>query len=235
MRLALRSFLLASTLAVGCVSFSTVTVAQGIPVFDASAIAKHVEQIQQLTQQLDTMKQQLEQAQQLYGSFNKITDIGNLGSVLNNPEVRNALPEEFSQVESLLKGNGDGIFSGLSNHFQGENSTYESSANSFYAQELARNNKQNAGAQSLGQAMYDAASKRMAGLETLKQRLSTATDAKEAMDLQARFAAESAFVQTDLARMSGLKMVIDAQAQVAQQRAAENNQKAIDNFGQALQ
>ncbi|MBF9235609.1 P-type DNA transfer protein VirB5 [Microvirga alba] len=235
MKKTLRVLLLSSAFAFGGAIVSAPASAQGIPVFDASAIANQLQQLQSMAQQFETLKQQLDQAQQLYGSLNKLTDISSIGQILNDPAIRQALPQEFSQVENLLKGSGSGSFGGSSSHFQGQNAFYESSANTFYAQELARVNKENAGAQSLGQAMYDAASKRMQGIEALKQRLGTASDAKEAMDLQTRLSAESAFLQTDILRMNALKMVQDAQIQVAEQRSRENRQKLIDDFAAALQ
>ncbi|MBZ6078840.1 P-type DNA transfer protein VirB5 [Microvirga puerhi] len=223
--------MIASSALIAWLAFQPAAVdAQGIPVFDASAISNQLQQLQSMAQQLDKLQEQLQQAEKLYGSFNKLTDISSLGSILNDPQIRQALPKEFSQVEDLLKGNGDGIFGNLTSHFQSANRSYESPADTFYAQELARNNKQIAGTQSLGQAMYDAASKRMEGLETLKQRLGTASDAKESMDLQTRFSSEMAFLQTDILRMSALKMVQDAQAEVMKQRQAEQAQKITDGF-----
>jgi type IV secretion system protein VirB5 len=228
-----RTFWISAALA-AALSAGSPASAQGIPVFDASSIANQLQQITTMGQQLEQLKQQYEQAQQLYGSLNKLTDISSLASVLNDPSIRQALPQEFSQIEGLLKGNGSGIFQEFSQHHQGENSYYESSSNSFYAQELARNSKQTAGAQSLGQSMYEAASKRMAGLEQLKQRLSTAQDQKEVLDLQARVQTESAYLQTDMLRMQALAMVQKAQADVTAQRRAENDQKLIDQFRAAV-
>lgn len=211
------------------------SLAQGIPTFDASAIANQVQQLESMAKQLESLKSQLEQGEKLFGSLNKLTDMSSIAGLLNDPKIRQALPKDFGDVEKLLKGTGQSDFSSLSAHFQTDNNYYQSDSNNFYAQELERSNKANAGSQSLGQAIYDAASKRIDGIETLKQRLGSATDAKEVMDLQARLSAESAFLQTDLLRMQGLKMVQDAQTQVANNRLSENRQKVIDGFKAAIQ
>jgi type IV secretion system protein VirB5 len=203
-------------------------------VIDPSAIGKQVEQLQQMVQQLNTMKQQLDQAQQLYGSLNKLTDMNSVASVLNNPQIRNALPREFSQIESLFKGNGTGALGNLVNSYASSNPSYSSPGNDFYAQELAKLNKTNAAAQSLAQSIYEGASQRMDGIEQLRQRLSSASDAKDVLDLQARLQAEQAFLQTDLLRMQGLRMIQQAQVDVNAQRRQEEERRQIDRLGAAL-
>jgi hypothetical protein len=50
--------------------------AQGIPVIDQTAILKHIESITQLKSQLDALNQQITQAEQLFGSLNKLTEHG---------------------------------------------------------------------------------------------------------------------------------------------------------------
>lgn len=208
--------------------------AQGIPVTDTSAIAKQVESITQLTKQLATMKEQLDQAQQLYGSLNKLTDMADVASLLNNPAIRKALPENFSEIEGLLKGAGAGAISEAATKFLDANSSYKTGANDFYAEELARVQNRNAGQMSLGQQIYDAATKRIDGIDALRKEISTAADAKDVADLQARLQAETAFLQTDALRMQGLRMVQQAQVQVDQQRQAEDWRKRMDAMGAAL-
>lgn len=208
--------------------------AQGIPVIDQTAILKHIESITQLKSQLDALNQQITQAEQLFGSLNKLTNMADVASLLNQPEIRKALPRDFAAIESLLSGNGSGVFGDAASKFRSDNSTYQTSANDFYAQELARVQNRNAGQMSLGQQIYDAATKRIDGIDQLRQQISSASDAKDIADLQARIQAESAFLQTDLLRMQGLQMVQQAQAQVEDQRKAEDWRKRIDTMNMAL-
>lgn len=114
------------------------------------------------------------------------------------------------------------------------NSTYRTSANDFYAQELSRAQDRNAGQMSLGQQIYDAATKRIDGIDELRQKISSAADAKDIADLQARLQAETAFLQTDVLRMQGLQMVQQAQVQVNEQRKAEDWRQRMDIMGAAL-
>jgi len=208
--------------------------AQGIPVIDETAIAKQIESITQLKSQLDTLNQQLQQAQQLYASLNKLTNMADVAGLLNDPSIRKALPQDFNAIEGLLKGSGSGVFATSASKFLQENSTYRTDANDFYAQELARAQNQNAGQMSLGQQIYDAATKRIDGIDQLRQQISGAADAKDIADLQARLQAETAFLQTDVLRMQALQMVQQAQVQVDDQRKAEDWRKRLDAMAEAL-
>lgn len=216
--------------------FSAGTAAgQGIPVIDQTAILKHIESIAQLKSQLAALHQQIEQAQQLYGSLNKLTDMADVASVLNDPAIRKALPSDFAAIEGLLKGNGSGVFGQSASKFLEGNSSYRTDADDFYAKELSRIQNQNAGQMSLGQQIYDAATKRIDGIDELREKISSASDAKEIADLQARLQAEQAFLQTDVLRMEGLQMVQRAQAQVDEQRKAEDWRQRMDSMKAALQ
>ncbi|WP_019565726.1 P-type DNA transfer protein VirB5 [Agrobacterium sp. 10MFCol1.1] len=207
---------------------------QGIPVNDQAAIAKQIESIAQLKSQLDALNEQIGQARQLYGSLNKLTDMADVANVLNDPVIRKALPSDFAAIEGLLKGNGTGVFGDSASRFLEGNSTYRTDADDFYAQELYRLQNKNAGQMSLGEQIYDAATKRIDGIDQLRGKISTAGDAKEIADLQARLQAEQAFLQTDVLRMEGLRMVQQAQNQVDEQRKAEDWRQRMDNMKAAL-
>lgn len=208
--------------------------AQGIPVIDKTAILRWASQLEAMKEQFDALNQQITQAEQLFGSLNKLTNMADVASLLNQPEIRKALPQDFAAIEGLLSGNGTGAFGDAASKFLESNSTYQTSANDFYAQELARIQNRNAGQMSLGQQIYDTATKRIDGIDQLRQQISSASDAKDIADLQARLQAESAFLQTDLLRMQGLQMVQQAQAQVEEQRKAEDWRKRLDTMNTAL-
>ena len=90
------------TMAVALILSTSPADAQGIPVIDQAAIAKQIESIIQLKSQLDALNRQIQQAQQLYGSLNKLTNMADIAGVLNDPSIRKALPEDFSTIERLL-------------------------------------------------------------------------------------------------------------------------------------
>lgn len=222
------------TMAVALILSTSPADAQGIPVIDQAAIAKQIESIIQLKSQLDALNRQIQQAQQLYGSLNKLTNMADIAGVLNDPSIRKALPEDFSTIERLLKGSGSGALGDAASKFLSNNSTYKTSANDFYAQELSRVQNRNAGQMSLGQQIYDAATTRIDGIDQLRQQISSASDAKDIADLQARLQAETAFLQTDVLRMQGLQMVQQAERQIDEQRKAEDWRKRMDAMGATL-
>lgn len=203
-------------------------VAQGIPVIDNASIAQAIEQFKQGAEQLEQLQAQLKQAQELYGSLNGLTNMSDIASVLNKPEIRQALPADFAAVEDLLNGNGDGRFGDSANQFMDKNVTYKSDANDYYAKALAKSQKQNAGQMTLGEQIYNAGTERIKGIEELRQQISKSSTAKETADLSARIQTEMAALQADNLRMQGLAMVQEAQMRVAEQQEAENRRKTYE-------
>ena len=208
---------------------------QGVPVFDAGAIAKHVEQIGKLTEQIKTMEAQLTQAKQLYESFNKLTDVNDIASLLSSEEFRKHLPKEFGEIEKLVSGGG-GSLAGIVDRYLDQNRAYQGGdANSFYRTELDRIARQTGAKHSIGQSVYDTASKRIDGLEELRQKITASKDAKDVLDLSARIQAEQALLQNEVLRMQGLAMVQQARSEMDGQRAEERRRQLVDEMKAALQ
>lgn len=208
---------------------------QGVPVFDAGAIAKHVEQIGKLTEQIKTMEAQLTQAKQLYESFNKLTDVNDIASLLNSEEFRKHLPKEFGEIEKLVSGGG-GSLAGIVDRYLDQNRAYQGGdANSFYRTELDRIARQTGAKHSIGQSVYDTASKRIDGLEELRQKITGSKDAKDVLDLSARIQAEQALLQNEVLRMQGLAMVQQARGDMDGQRQKERERQLVDEMKAALQ
>jgi type IV secretion system protein VirB5 len=208
---------------------------QGVPVFDAGAIAKHIEQIGKLTEQIKTMEAQLSQAKQLYESFNKLTDVNDIASLLSSEEFRKHLPKEFGEIEKLVSGGG-GSLAGVVDRYLDQNRAYQGGdANSFYRTELNRIARQTGAKHSMGQSVYDTASKRIDGLEELRQKITASKDAKDVLDLSARIQAEQALLQNEVLRMQGLAMVQQARGEMDGQRAEERRRQLIDEMKAALQ
>lgn len=208
---------------------------QGVPVFDAGAIAKHVEQIGKLTEQIKTMEAQLTQAKQLYESFNKLTDVNDIASLLSSEAFRKHLPKEFGEIEKLISGGG-GSLGGVVDRYLDQNRAYQGGdANSFYRTELDRIARQTGAKHSIGQSVYDTASKRIDGLEELRQKITASKDAKDVLDLSARIQAEQALLQNEVLRMQGLAMVQQARGDMDGQRQKERERQLVDEMKAALQ
>ena len=146
-----------------------------------------------------------------------------------------ARAESGAGREAHATARGVGVFGDAASKFLEGNSSYRTSADDFYAQELSRIQNKNAGQLSLAQQIFDAAAKRVDGIDQLREKISTAGDAKDIADLQARLQAETAFLQTDVLRMEALRMVQQAQTQIDEQRKAEDWRRRLDAMGAALQ
>src|SRR3954452_16324280 len=212
-------------------------------VFDPSVFARQFEQLTELTKQVDTLtsqlkvaQDQLNQAKQLYDSFNKRTNANDIGALLNTPQFRKVLPQQFADIEKLVAGQGSGNFANSINQYLNQNRAYAgNSGNSYYQSELDRIARQTGTKHSMGQAVYDTASQRVDALEELRTRISSATDVKETLDLSARLQAEQALLQNDVLRMQGLAMIQQARMDMDGQRERERRRQLIDEMKAALQ
>jgi type IV secretion system protein VirB5 len=212
-------------------------------VFDPSVFARQFDQliemkkqVETLTSQLKVAQDQLAQAKQLYDSFNKLTNANDVAGLLNSSEFRKYLPGEFAQIEGLMKGSGSGSFASSIDSYLSQNRVYtENPGNSFYASELDRIARQTGAKHSLGQAVYDTASRRIDQLEELRRQISASKDAKEVLDLSARLQAEQALLQNDVLRLQGLAMIQRAQSDMDVEREHERRRKTIDEMKAALQ
>ena len=200
-----------AVMAIGVASGSVL--AQGVPVIDLTSITKQIEQ-------LTEARNQLAQLQQTYQSFNHVTNMGDIASLLNNPAIRQALPKDFGTAEAALMGQG-------ATGRQQADQVYTPGGNAFYASEVARIQGANAGQKSVAQSMYDAAGKRLDGIEQLRLQIGQSSDPKTTMDLQARLGVEMAAAQQDTLKMQALAMLQQAEAQVEAQRQREDYEREI--------
>lgn len=217
--------------------------ASGQVVFDPSVFARQFDQLIEMKRQVETLSSQLKvaqdqlsQAKQLYDSFNRLTNANDVASLLNSSEFRKYLPGEFSQIEGMVKGSGSGGFSSSIDSYLSQNRLYtENPGNSFYASELDRIARQTGAKHSLGQAVYDTASRRIDQLEELRRQIGASKDAKEVLDLSARLQAEQALLQNDVVRLQGLAMIQRAQSDMDVERARERQRQTVDEMKAALQ
>ena len=204
-------------------------------VYDPTAVAKLVDQVQQMEKQLTALNDQLTQATRLYDSFNKLTNAGDVAGLLNSTQFRKYLPAEFSQIESLVNGSGSGTFASSLDSYLTQNRVYTANpGNTFYATELDRIARQTGTSHSIGQAVYDTAAKRVDELDKLRQQIGQARDVKDVLDLSARVQVESTLLQNDVLRMQGLAMVQRAQSDMNGQRERERGRQLIDEMKAAV-
>ncbi len=198
-------------------------------VVDAPAIVQLIQEVQTTAQQLQTAKEQLLQAQQALQTMT-----GNRGmEQLLSGTVRNYLPSDWTQVTGALRGSAG--FAALSGDVQSLVSAnavlspQRLATLSPGAQQLIRDSRQwSAMQQVLSHQALSNASNRFASLQNLIAAISSATDQKGILDLQARISVELAMLQNEQTKLQILNQSTQAQESALRQQAQE---QVIDAHG----
>jgi type IV secretion system protein VirB5 len=224
---------LPSLMLVCAFGFSSSLSAQ-IPVIDPAAIVKQIEQMVEMAKQLQVAKDQLAQAEKLYESMNKLTNMGDIAAALNNPNVRSALGKDFAAVQAALAGQGGNGVGAMADKFKADNEVYSRPGEDFYAQASKRAQGANAGQASVAQQTLESATRRMDGLTELQRQIGQSSDPKTTMDLQARIAVETAQLQNETVRLQALAMLQTVEAQTQEQQSRERYYQKIDDNLRAI-
>jgi len=181
-------------------------------VLDKAALVKHIETARNTLNQLQKAQQQLQEAQRLYGSFNKITDIKSVSALLNNDMVQRGLPSDLGSSAKLLSTDLDkmGELGARAQDLMRSRDLNGAIAMSDAAIKMASRGA--ARDQAIAEATLGVAAARSEGLSRMADRLGTATTAKEVMDLQARAAIEAAAAANQTNQLMALELGRQADA-----------------------
>jgi type IV secretion system protein VirB5 len=219
------------------VSLLLVSFLGGIPqaqaqwaVIDVGAIAQLIEQIATLREQLETARDQLDQARRQYDAMT-----GGRGmEYLLRDQQRNYLPPDWQSLEGALTG-ASGAYSALSRQLEAvvnANAVLTpgqlAGLSDQERQQLLSARNSAAMFQVTSRRALEVNSARFASLQQLIDAIPSATDAKAAMDLQARIAAEQLMLQNEQTKLVVLQQVMEAEERARRQRAGE---LAIANIG----
>lgn len=202
------------------IATASIAEAQGLPVFDTSTYAQTLATVRNTLRMIDQGKQQIDEAQRLYGSMNKLTDVNSRGSILNASTVRNLLPPEARDIERLISGNtgagalGDRATRILGTAKLGTDLQGGTEADRAYQAALEASGQREASTAAVAETAFDVTTQRTAGLEDLRLSLDGASDAKDVADLQARIAVETAHIQNDQMQLQAIAMRKAAQEQL---------------------
>lgn len=203
----------------------------GIPTIDVANLLSSVQQVlawmqqyEQMMQQIQGVQRQVQQAEQMY---NNISGIRNMGDLVNNPALRQYMPQGWNQAMALASN--PGSFSDISSSIQSIRSAARIAGiestnlnpNSPAARSFVGSQNQAATNRALGEAGYEAATGRIASIQTLLDQVNAAPDQKDILDLQARIAAESAMVENENVKLAALAQLTQAQRDIAYQQARE--------------
>jgi len=207
-------------------SFASVSFAQ-IPVTDGAAIARHtasqIETIAKWKMQYDQMVSQIEQQKQQYQS---VTGTRNLGNIMNNPALRDYLPNDWQGVYDSVKKGGYSGLSGRGASVYGANRVFDSCASSVnvdYRKACEAMAVKASQDQGFALDAYDKAKSRIGQIDQLMGKINETNDPKAIAELQGRIAAEQANIQNEQTKLQLYKMVADAEEKVQQQRIKEMN------------
>lgn len=208
--------------------------ASGIPVIDVAKIvndtqnqavnvAKYIEMINQYKTQIDQMKQQ----------YDSLTGSRGLGMILNSPELRSYLPDEWQQVYNSINSGGYQGLSGAAQAILDANGLLnacekQSSANKgFCERQLAK------AAQDKAYVLqaFDMAQDRWSQIQSLMGQINSTTDPKAIAELQARINAEQAAVQNEHTKLQMFQMLAQVEERLIEQRQREVNSRDLARRG----
>lgn len=218
--------------AVSLVLISSQALAQ-IPVTDGAAIKMSVQQqVETMAKwklQYDQMVSQIDQMKQEYQS---ITGVRGLGDVLNNPALRDYLPDDWQGVYDSVKSGGYAGLSGRAGQVYNDNKIYDTCVNHTNEQSRISCEAQAVkGAQDKAFALdaYDKAKERLGQIDALMQEINRTQDPKSIAELQGRISAEQALIQNEQTKLQMYSMVASAEDRLQQQRQREINAKVLAN------
>jgi type IV secretion system protein VirB5 len=191
-------------------------------VVDAPAIVQLIQEVQTTAQQLQTAKDQLLQAKQ---ALQTMTGDRGMEQLLSGT-VRNYLPSNWTQLTGALQGSGG--FGALSAEVQSiltanaVVSPQRLATLSPGAQQLIQGSRQwSAMQQALSHQALSNASDRFAAIQNLIAAISSATDQKAILDLQARVSAELGMLQNEQTKIQVLNQATQAQESSLRQLGRE--------------
>jgi len=196
-----------------------------IPVTDGKSIANQIQQqietIAKWKLQYDQMVTQINQMKQQYDA---LTGARGLGDILNNPALREYLPEDWQGVYDAVKNGGYAGLTGQAQSIYNENKIYDgcahlgiSEARTACEAQAVKPSQDKASAL----AAYDKTKDRLQQIDQLMQRINTTQDPKSIAELQGRIAAEQAMIQNEQTKIELYKMVSEAEERIHDQRERE--------------
>lgn len=201
------------------------TVSAQIPVTDAASIAKsvanQVETIAKWQQQYQQMTSQINQLQQQYSA---VTGSRGLGNIMNNPALRNYLPNDWQNVYDSVKSGGYSGLSGRASTIYSQSRVFDACAQIPTAdQKTACEARAVKPAQDQAFALdaYDMAKSRLTQIDGLMGQINATSDPKAIAELQGRIAAEQAMIQNEQTKLQLYQMVAQAEDRIQQQQKRE--------------
>lgn len=199
-------------------------------VVDVRAIGQLIQQIRTMQQQLETARGQLREAQ---ATFQAMTGGRGMEQLLAG-EVRNYLPADWQQLASVIDATST-QYGALAQELDGlirRNAVLSDAELDRLGGRprtaIGEDRRDIAVSQALSREALNAAGARFDSLRSLIDAIPRATDAKAAMDLQARISAEQAMLANEHAKLAALFETAEAERL---SRAQQRREQAIRDLG----
>jgi type IV secretion system protein VirB5 len=191
-------------------------------VHDPVSYAKLITQAQTALNQLNELKTQVQQGQQLFSSLNQASIVSSIASELGVPTLREFLPD-ISALTAAAKGDltALGSIGARANEIRASARLYTAPEDDEAGLDLEFAGDRAARDLALGEAVSTASARRLEGLKELQQAIDAAPNARAVMDLQARATTEQAMIANDQMRLQGLAMAQAAEDRLETQRERE--------------
>jgi type IV secretion system protein VirB5 len=206
-------------------------------VVDVPATIQLVQEVMTATEQLETLKSELQQAEQTLQSMS-----GGRGmQALLGGQNRNYLPANWSQLSTLSTAGGGnyGVLSSTVQSLISGNAVLSPQRVATLApadqQQIASSRQWVATNQAVSQTALASASQRFATLQGLIDAIPSATDQKGILDLQARINAELGMLQNEQTKVQVLSQAMQAQEAAGRQQQREQVIAAHGHFADRFQ
>ena len=208
---------------------ATASHAQGIPVID---IANLVQTVQQVVNDLTKINNQIQQITQLQTQITSMNGMRMLGTVANNPSLRNYVPANAYTVVNAITSSGYGGLNSTAKGLRDAGMIYNcldlAGAARTACQAALAQPYQNKG---LLQDAMTAASGRLAQISALMGQIDATTDQKAVQEIQARIGAENALLAHEASQVQMLQGMADSEERIARSRDRERQYEMLNRTG----
>jgi type IV secretion system protein VirB5 len=184
-------------------------------------IANFAKEVASWKMQYEQMVSQINQAKQQYES---LTGARGLGTIMNNPALRDYLPNDWQGVYDSVRSGGYSGLSGTAKSVYNANKMFDSCALVTQGeQRTACEARAVKASQDKGFALdaYDKAKGRINQIDQLMSKINDTSDPKAIAELQGRIAAEQANIQNEQTKLQLYAMVAAAEDKIQAQRQRE--------------
>ena len=203
--------------------------AQGIPVID---IANLVQTIQQVMNDITKISNQVEQINQLQAQVSSMNGARLLGTVSDNPLLRNYVPANAYSFVNAVGSTGYGGLSPTAKSLRDAGMLYNcldlsGTARTTCQATLAQPYQQ----KGLLQDAMNVASGRLSQISALMGQINATSDQKAVLEIQARIGAENALLAHEMSQVQMLQGMADSEERIARSRDRERQYETLNRSG----